>query len=313
MNKQTFDGFGGYRHAELELDETQVRGAGGSAHYPRFILPARIHLYPSENGYVDWHFNLVTAQLNNEGKVADSLPIPLNEVCIGGSTPPFPKHVSFEFPLDWRRLEILERIRNGGDIQLELQVELSAQEWGFVPELPVNPGPHIWRLRNCHRGIVQTTLKVPRSTWIERVLPQTGYGTIQVVEFPAAPLEACAALSHSYNALRQAQEHHKLGLYDDAVGKCRVALDQFFEYVEADAEDGSKRNVSVLKKSWETKVSKATYEWLNRSLGALKTASNRPHHSPNIHYDQLESQMLLGITAALVSYVSRVYDPKEGL
>ena len=313
MNKQTFNGFGSYRHAELELDETQIRGAGGSAHYPRLIFPARIILYSSEDGCVDWHFTLVTAQLNNEGKIADSLPIPLDGVCIGGLPHPQQKHVNLEFPLDFRRLEVLEQIRNGGDIRLELQVELSADEWGFVSELPVDSGRDIWRLRNFHRGIIQTTLNVPRSTWIERVLPQIGYGTIHVVEFPATPLEACAALSHSYNALRQAQEHHKLGLYDDAVGKCRVALDQFFEYVEADAKDGSKRNVPVVKKSWETKVGQATYEWLNQSLGALKTASNRPHHSPNIHYDQLESQMLLAITAALVSYAARSYDPKAGL
>jgi hypothetical protein len=119
-------------------------------------------------------------------------------------------------------------------------------------------------------------------------------------------LESFQELQPSYKALQQAQERHKIGLYDDAVAKCRVALDPFFEMVEKADEKGVVRRVPELQRSWQSKLGEATYRWLNDTFGAIREAANPTHHSPSIHYDQMESLMILSITAAVLSYVAKV-------
>jgi len=112
-------------------------------------------------------------------------------------------------------------------------------------------------------------------------------------------------MDHAFKALQQAQELHKIGLYDEAVGKCRVALDKFFEHEEKTGDDNKIRRVPILAKSWEKKLGKCTYDWLNNSLAVLKEAANKSHHSPNAHYDQFDSQMIIAITTTLVAYAAR--------
>ena len=58
---------------------------------------------------------------------------------------------------------------------------------------------------------------------------------------PAIPLSACAAFAHAFQALKQGQELHLLGLYDDAVGKCRVALETLLDSDSSSGADGVKR------------------------------------------------------------------------
>lgn len=107
---------------------------------------------------------------------------------------------------------------------------------------------------------------------------------------------------NSFKALNQAVEAHRQGRYDDAAAKCRVALDPFFEYEERSEPDGSKRKIPIVKKSWETRAGEKTYQWLNGTLGVLKAAANPSHHTPNSHFDQVESQMLIAVTAAVINY-----------
>jgi hypothetical protein len=67
---------------------------------------------------------------------------------------------------------------------------------------------------------------------VQNVLPQTAYGKILILELPAVPFEKCAGLKAACDALLQAQELYKQGFYHDAVGKCRLVLEPFFETVE---------------------------------------------------------------------------------
>lgn len=42
----------------------------------------------------------------------------------------------------------------------------------------------------------------------------------------------------------------------------------------------------------------------------MKGAANAPHHSSNVHYSQLESQMILTITISLIAYIAKTADAK---
>ena len=221
------------------------------------------------------------------------------------------EYLNFEFPLDARRIEAIERLRQGGSLQCRLDVQVHVDEYGIVPAHVESKRPALWGLLTVHRLTLQEGFQIPQSDWVERVLPNIGYGKVHLLEFPAAPLEACAALDHSFKALKQAEEKHRLGFYDDAAGKCRLAIEPFFDYEPVDPIHPDSRKIPVLKKSWEAKLGKATYDWLKTTLGSIKDASNPPHHSPNEHYSQLDSQMILAITTAVVAYITRTIKPED--
>ena len=52
-------------------------------------------------------------------------------------------------------------------------------------------------------------------------------------------------------------------------------------------------------------MGKATYAWLNQTLAALKAGSNKPHHLASATYSQFDSQMIIMVTTAVVSYAAK--------
>lgn len=246
-----------------------------------------------------WSFGALSGELIvGSEKVADIRPYSIDRRMLGAQNYPNEEYLNIEIPLDARRIEWLELKRAGKSFEAKLRISLQVQSFG-----------HNQHTANFACGLLEVStiqgeipFTVPDTHWRERVLPGLGYGKLMIVELPAVSLEVCKALDHSYKALEKAQKRFALGLYDETVGSCRVALDQFFEQV--DKGDGSGKTIPKLKKSWESRLGEATYQWLNSSLGAIKADANKPHHSPNNHFDRLEAQMLMMITTALISYAA---------
>lgn len=305
--KRHFSSFGQMTIAEAQLDETQINGSGGVA-APKLSMPLVIAIaYGQMQPREGVQLRQVRAKLTAvaTGHAVMSASFELNRLIVPRSSTTT-ETAYLEFPLDRVLLAELERIRNGGDLGLRLDATLVADQMHLLNPQRTELDSYAWAFSAQHTMWAQMDVTIPRDGWIKKVLPNAGFGSVHVLEFPAAPLETCAALGHSYAALAQAMERHRVGLYDDAVGKCRVALDPFFEYEDADDGKGGKKRIPKLKSSWETRLGQATYRWLNDALGALKLAANPNHHSPNPHFDQLESQMVIAATTALVAYAARV-------
>lgn len=292
----------------IELDKnTSNLWGGGNAGYPclGWQMPLIISFHQKTGArHV---FRMGEAQLRLNGtKIADAQLVIINRI-FQHSDGKVSHTLDLDFPVNSQQVVALERARNGGAVKLDLWIKLHYEEQRPAKIL----GAEVWELNTLAFTQLQQEIVISQSDWIAHVLPGVGYGKVHVVEFPAVSLEACAALDHSFRSLRQAEEKHRLGFYDDAVGKCRVALDKFFDYMSVDPSHPESRKIPVLKSSWETKLGKATYTWLNNTLGAVKDASNQTHHSPNAHFDQLESQMIIAITTAVVAYVARIQTEME--
>jgi hypothetical protein len=311
--KAQFSSLGLYNVADASIEETNVQGRGGAV-APLLAIPLRLHIWhsalePREGA----QFLSLHGKLWTEGtQFSLSQPELINFTLQRRYNQLKDRLVYLEFPLDAARIEHIERQRNGGEVKFRLEAFFLVNRLlalnPIEDELKVTQA--VWAIVETQQLQLQTDVVIPRDAWISRVLPHIGHGVVHVLEFPAAPLEACAELDHSFQALKQAQALHKTGLYDDAVGKCRVALDQFFELEEKTgvSKDGTQpllRQVPRLKKVWETELGAATYTWLGGALGAIKGAANRAHHSPSAHYSQADSQMIIAITTALVAYAAR--------
>lgn len=311
MLKTQFSPIQGVTVAEAEFDPSALLGFEGIA-YPRLFLPITLVFSTSGEHFPekDLLFDSVVAtlNLNHDHKVADAIPTQ-----VAGFQRASYKHstrqtVHFEFPLDYRRMEHIERIRDG-DLRFRVWIGLKVTTFkSAVKGVAGNAGFDSHRLFETQTIQADVYLTIPESHWRKTVLPGIGFGNVQVVELTTVSLESCEALEHSYKALRKAEAHLKLGLYDDSAAACRTALDQFFEYV--DKPDGQGK-MPKLKKSWEVRLGEASYHWLNKCMSAVKGATNASHHSASSHFDRFEAQMLFLITTGLVSYAARTLDPTE--
>jgi len=303
--RRAFSGYGMYSIPTAVLDETQICGFGG-AYAPclslHIKLDARFDALQPREGIR--YFALRGKLELPEMAALHSAETSLN-LFVRADSPASTDHgVYLEFPLDKGRVAALEKCRNGGDLRLRLDLSLVAEK---LCALQIPPLPHdaVWGHVSLQYLRLQEDIVIPRSSWVERVLTGVGYGTIHLIELPAVPIQALAGMSHSFAALKQAQEHHRNGLYDDAVGKCRLALEPFFESVKKTTAEGESRRIPQLKAVWQTRLGSATYDWLNSALIGIKDATNKPHHSPNNHYDQFDSQMIQTITTTLIAYAAK--------
>ena len=48
---------------------------------------------------------------------------------------------------------------------------------------------------------------------------------------------------------------------------------------------------------------------MEKSMAAIKGATNVVHHKPTGHFDRFEAQMLFMITTTLISYAARAEEP----
>lgn len=299
--------------ADVEIGLEEIGGSGGHA-LPVISLPLRLDfwLHPTDQKH-GAEFLTLSGRLWVAGLFQPhSRVIQLNRTLWSRFQEQKSNLFYLEFPVSPTAIEVLEAQRNGGDLKFTLDARISVRNlrmWGDPPP-EGSFRPLWWGYGGTDEVTMQAELVVPRESWL-RVLKGVGYGQVHIMEFPAAPLDACATLDHSFKALQQAQSFHQRGQYDDAVGKCRVALDQFFEFADREQVEGEKtviRRVPTLKKSWETRLGASTFKWLDEALGAIKEASNKSHHSPNSHFGQAESQMVIAITTAVVAYAARTVE-----
>jgi len=306
MSRRHFSSLGRYGVAQLNLDESRFNGVGGS-NFSRVVVPVSLDLrYPYEQaGYaIEFRELRCRLALKDGSHLTPFVSLPVQVRVTADHRELTNYSVYLEIPLDHARLSILERDRKGGDLRLLLDFELIAEELMEVAKTDLPPPVPVWGFKELHCLRLQAQCEIPRSVWVERVLPHTGYGTVYLVELPFVPIESCTGLKDAFEALRQAQTSYKYGHYDDAVGKCRLALEPFFERVKPESGDDT-RAVQVLNRSWEKQLGEATYNWLNNSLKAVKNPTNRPHHSPMSYFDELVAQLLMAVTTALIAYAAR--------
>lgn len=310
MSRHSFSSVHSFNAVEITIEENSIIGTG-RAELPILAFPLTFHVtYPFKEAGFGFELRELRCRVSpNDGAyLAWTMPIPIQGARVTGEFRELKQHfINVEIPLDRIRLATLERERKGGNLRLRFDFELFADELVEVKKIQVGYPSVAWGIKDHHRLGANVQIVIPRTVWVQNVLPQTGYGKILILELPAVPIEKCAGLKGACDALLQAQELYKQGFYHDAVGKCRLALEPFFESVEKNLPGGEKRRVPELKSSWEARLGEATYTWLNAAFLALKKPTNEPHHLSNSpQFDQLEAQMLLAVTTAVVVYAVQV-------
>jgi hypothetical protein len=293
----------GYVVAEVELGSNGVSGVG-CAELPVLVVNLRFVFRSHKDSPTSLYFHGISCRVSPFDKtyIASGSSTDLNVRVIPGEEVKS-DWVQIDIPLDQVRLASINRLRNGSDVQLRLDLKLCVDELvqihqvqGSFRLLPV------WGFVERHRLTTRLPIIIPRSQWVEQVLPRMEFGQAHIMELPIIPIEKCAGVKSAVDALQQAQKLESQGFYHEAVAKCRLALEPFFEMTDKPDANGAMRKVPTLKAAWQTRLGQRTYDWLNGSLAAVKQPTNESAHPSSSMFDQADAQMIIIVTTALVAY-----------
>jgi len=188
-----------FRVIEVSTEAEKVL-ATGTPYYPILQIPVNITLRPiQEERTVDFIL----------GELEGYLSLPDNERVAEFSTQPMccqtnGKEYNFPdmlmIPVDLRRIERMEEVRRGGDIDLYLHfcgIAYTVEGTGIYPNKIIGSSP-LW-------------IHVPQSHWVQNVLPKWKYGQVKLVEmwFPEGYLGDL--LAQGYSHIEEAMTHFNNG------------------------------------------------------------------------------------------------------
>jgi len=125
-------------------------------------------------------------------------PVPLNGLDLA---------IQFEAVIDLRRIDAIEAVRNGGDLDLRLTLR------GIVSRSDERHLVHEEQPYHVNQGI-----------WV-RTLEQMGYGRTLLLEVPIPEAESAPSLSESVMHLEKAQQAMHRGDWREAIACCRDVLE----------------------------------------------------------------------------------------
>jgi hypothetical protein len=184
-----------------------IRGTSGLGFY-RLSFDIRLHIEAAEPAAAERLSTLfadVTAGPKPLGRaVAMPQQLPVRPVGYGNSS-----QLVLELDLDRSRLEALEDVRNGADLQLNMMVHCTLEDPAG------NTRPHSQQVSNT----------INQGVWV-RILEAMDYQQRMLLEVPVPDIQAPPELKDAVNLLARAQDAMARGDYRDAVGGCRDVVER---------------------------------------------------------------------------------------
>jgi hypothetical protein len=164
--------------AEVDIDVSRLHGVGG-IDYPFLYWQLQLAWLPQPTTALDYVLRAAEARLTIPPghRITDARPVMLHRIIRGRHAHQAEEYLNFEFPLDARRIEAIERHRQGGSLKLQLDVQLQVDEYGLIEGTSEPKRPGIWGFREVHRLYSQEQIHIPQTQWIENVLPGLGYSS----------------------------------------------------------------------------------------------------------------------------------------
>lgn len=219
----------------------------------------------------------------------------------------------FTFPLSY--LQTLEEERKEQDIRLLLEM------WGVVAMVhPRNVEPRnksqvnpalgmpspievVWFERIETDRSNQNTLTIPRSTWIDRILPGLGYGRSVLIELPllrTPPLPE--AYKNAVKALANAQNAFSQDDYRSAVKYGREVT----EYLQNSCSGDSKSITSFCSEFLEPVIGESKSKAVEAALNGTRRITSPGSHANTFLVDRVTAAYLIETLALNLRYISAV-------
>jgi len=218
------------------------------------------------------------------------------------SRPAIEGQVVLNISLTVYQLQQIESQRTG-DIALKFDFTFEFAKHHPIPrKQPSSP------IEQFETNFFSMTVIVPRSIWIDKVLPGLGYGKIHLVEVPTPEQAIGETIARAVEDFQRAQEQMLQGDYNHVLGYCRDALERLSN---ARKYGGEKENPSFADKIDDLLAvlpgapTGVRRTHLARLLKDLYGLTSMPEHPLPPHFTRDDAEMAILNTIAVLSYMGK--------
>jgi hypothetical protein len=204
----------------------------------------------------------------------------------------YESQVTFTIPLDLKTIDRIERSRNG-NLQAVIRIK---------PLLAVfAPGDKmIETLR--YASVQEMRFTVPKSEWVEKILPGLGYKGLELLEFPTGEGAVAKEFQQAVEEFTQARQHLLNSEWERAVHRCRNVIELIV---------GARASSVAVTSRFSDKVNAFINDHLNANGEQAKfiakemnmlweVCSSAAHPLPNV--SRPDAEFILRATMSLVAY-----------
>jgi len=215
------------------------------------------------------------------------------------------KPLTIEVPINRHQLVQIEEDRKGN-----LQVEMNNLQMLIFKKEEDPP------LEIGHLDPLKFTIS--RSHWVEDILPALEYDKFKLIEVPIPEKAISEIFKKALEELEQAQRYYNNGEYDEAVSRCRKAIQQIPDTLSRSSNEGEKASIPTKVKQRlrqhlpENILSNSKREALSTMIIEIWNLTSIPHHvSPPKYFNRYDAETVIGTTTFLLSYVGKLLKTKE--
>jgi hypothetical protein len=197
---------------------------------------------------------------------------------------------SLYIDLDHYKLGQIEKIREGGDLRARVDIF-------FIAELQQQPPVK-------YPQTVSFDLRIPKSDWVETILPQLKYKEVSLIELPKIEKPEFGDVAARIN---EAWKQYAMGEYDKVLTECRKATEALITVVknrgfqkEITDEKGKRIVPDWEKVVGHKEVGEIVEAFVQKLFGFLAPGS---HYGKSINKE--DAELAIMNTHALVSYVAK--------
>lgn len=284
----------GVSNGTLRIDATEISAEGAEV-YPRLRIP--VHLTFSPAGNVEQFFTLLQLEarlfIDQNVKISDASPTTQNLYTIRSQSSMV---WNLEFPLDPYRVKWLDA-RRPGDLALRVDLALIA---GLQTQGSVTDRSRMINITTDFQKVdSQIVIRVPRSHWVDNVLPGLQANAYFIVEIPKSTEHTAPA----WSLIEQAEG--SLGRWDTkgVFAHCREAATALTSLIQKHYSNGS----FVSDQRW----SRAAKEFNHFASLDLHLEEHRANYSGEAKIERADAECLLIFTKALAKFADELIRAKE--
>jgi hypothetical protein len=207
--------------------------------------------------------------------------------------------VMFEIPMDLPTIHRIETGRNGGNTRIGLKLRLLFALHGTNG------------VERFHGGSVSDlNFTIPRSQWVEELLPGLGYGGLEILEIRYGSGVAAEGLRDSVAEIKEAKKYLAEGQWDKAALHCRMAVEGILTSQSTTASLPANRfdqRVNSFITDNLPGIDDAEARVLSEQMNLIwKVTSPAAHGNPQHIFKRADAEFVLRMTMAIVEYFGRL-------
>jgi hypothetical protein len=287
---------------KMSFETERVHALGGADLFPKLVFPLDVRLSPwtdMSKGVQVVH-PVTWLSLSGEFCSPEERPVAMfrDDVNLHADNRYSPEtQFSLVIPLNLITVERIEQAREG-----DLRAALNFQA---VFAIHLSDGPGVERFEPAR--IEPLAFTIPKSHWVDKLLPQLGYGKVELIEVRIPSGSRADGLPKAVQEIRQARAYLLNGDWEKAVAHCRNTLETILDSRQLQIPPASRFGSKVdtfVEQHLSAKLPGKQSKLLAEEMKLLwETCSTAAHPSPQT-FSRADANFIVQNTTDILVYVS---------